>query len=132
LIGRVFYDTETERNWVGILDVVTEDLSATYIQSQLITYRENFSELDAREKSASIQQDNLSPAILVGWYHTHPGTGVFATHTDVIHHRNSFTAPWHLSLIVDPIQNLYGVFAGPECYPVYKGIVVIPEGIKLA
>lgn len=42
---------------------------------------------------------------IVGWFHTHPGLGVFYSGDDVVVHSAAFTLPWHVGLVVDPIKN---------------------------
>lgn len=42
---------------------------------------------------------------IVGWFHTHPGLGVFYSGDDVVVHSAAFTLPWHVGLVVDPIRN---------------------------
>ncbi|MEK7812549.1 MAG: Mov34/MPN/PAD-1 family protein [Candidatus Desantisbacteria bacterium] len=39
---------------------------------------------------------------VVGWYHTHPGLGLFMSHYDSFIHNNFFSLPWQLALVVDP------------------------------
>lgn len=41
---------------------------------------------------------------IVGWFHTHPGLGVFYSSDDVVVHSAAFTLPWHVGLVVDPIR----------------------------
>jgi proteasome lid subunit RPN8/RPN11 len=40
---------------------------------------------------------------IVGWYHTHPGIGVFFSRDDLFIHKHFFKEPWHLALVVDPL-----------------------------
>ena len=40
---------------------------------------------------------------IVGWYHTHPGLGVFFSADDVVVHSAAFVMPWHVGLVIDPI-----------------------------
>ncbi|MFN2189280.1 MAG: Mov34/MPN/PAD-1 family protein [Candidatus Promineifilaceae bacterium] len=40
---------------------------------------------------------------IVGWYHTHPGLGVFFSADDVVVHTAGFVMPWHVALVIDPI-----------------------------
>jgi proteasome lid subunit RPN8/RPN11 len=47
---------------------------------------------------------------LVGWYHTHPGFGVFLSGMDLFIHQNFFPDPWHIAVVIDPIQRHFGVF----------------------
>ncbi len=41
---------------------------------------------------------------LIGWYHTHPGFTAFFSGTDSFMHENFFTQPWHVALVIDPIN----------------------------
>ncbi len=47
---------------------------------------------------------------IVGWHHTHPGFGIFLSGYDMFIHRNFFTAPWHIALVVDPKAKEFGFF----------------------
>ncbi len=49
-------------------------------------------------------------AIMVGWYHTHPGFGIFLSGMDQFIHQNFFTQPWHVALVLDPIAKTSGYF----------------------
>ena len=50
--------------------------------------------------------------VTVGWYHTHPGLGVFLSGTDLFAHRSFFgDQPWYLAVVVDPRSGEQGVFA---------------------
>jgi proteasome lid subunit RPN8/RPN11 len=44
---------------------------------------------------------------LLGWYHTHPGFSAFFSEADRFLHENFFTQPWHVALVIDPIQGDY-------------------------
>ncbi len=41
---------------------------------------------------------------IVGWFHTHPGLGVFYSADDVIVHSAAFVMPWHVGLVIDPLR----------------------------
>jgi proteasome lid subunit RPN8/RPN11 len=47
---------------------------------------------------------------MVGWYHTHPGWGVFLSGMDLFICENFFAQPLDLALVVDPCQNDVGWF----------------------
>jgi proteasome lid subunit RPN8/RPN11 len=47
---------------------------------------------------------------IVGWYHTHPGLGVFLSGQDLFIQRSFFTAPHQVALVVDPSTGTWGVF----------------------
>lgn len=47
---------------------------------------------------------------IVGWFHTHPGLGVFYSADDVVVHSAAFVMPWHVGLVVDPTNEEAGLF----------------------
>ncbi len=49
-------------------------------------------------------------AVIVGWYHTHPGFGIFLSGMDQFIHQNFFTQIWHTALVLDPIAKRSGFF----------------------
>lgn len=50
-------------------------------------------------------------AVIVGWYHTHPGFGIFLSNMDLFIHHNFFTQKWHLALVLDPVGKRSGFFS---------------------
>jgi proteasome lid subunit RPN8/RPN11 len=51
---------------------------------------------------------------IVGWYHTHPGMGVFLSHYDTWLHSNFFPEPWQVALVVEPVSATGGFFVRPK------------------
>ena len=49
-------------------------------------------------------------ALIVGWYHTHPGFGPFLSAHDLFIQSNFFGHPGHVALVLDPVQHLFAVF----------------------
>ena len=49
-------------------------------------------------------------AVIVGWYHTHPGFGIFLSGMDLFIHQNFFTQKWHVALVLDPRACRMGFF----------------------
>ncbi len=49
-------------------------------------------------------------AVMVGWYHTHPGFGIFLSGMDQFIHQNFFTQIWHVALVLDPQGRKSGFF----------------------
>jgi proteasome lid subunit RPN8/RPN11 len=47
---------------------------------------------------------------IVGWYHSHPGFGIFLSEHDLFIHRNFFSGASQIALVVDPLQGQEGVF----------------------
>jgi proteasome lid subunit RPN8/RPN11 len=48
--------------------------------------------------------------LTVGWYHTHPGMGIFMSHYDLWLHRHFFPEPWQVALVVEPVAAAAGFF----------------------
>lgn len=59
-----------------------------------------------------LQQRNDYPDLFVtGWYHSHPGFGIYLSSSDEFIHRNFFgNQPWYLALVVDPFSDEWGIF----------------------
>ena len=49
-------------------------------------------------------------AVMVGWYHTHPGFGIFLSGMDLFIHQNFFTQKWHVAMVLDPQARRSGFF----------------------
>jgi proteasome lid subunit RPN8/RPN11 len=49
-------------------------------------------------------------AVMVGWYHTHPGFGIFLSGMDKFIHQNFFTQIWHVAFVLDPLAHKSGFF----------------------
>lgn len=50
----------------------------------------------------------------VGWFHTHPGHGIFMSGTDKSNHA-LYQHPWQVALVLDPHSQKSGFFVGPKC-----------------
>ncbi|RZU29750.1 Mov34/MPN/PAD-1 family protein [Edaphobacter modestus] len=51
---------------------------------------------------------------LLGWYHSHPGHGIFLSTTDLNTQALWFRQQWHVALVYDPISSTLGAFCGPQ------------------
>ena len=47
---------------------------------------------------------------IIGWYHSHPGLGVFMSREDEFIHSSFFADPWHVAIVVDPVYHNWGCF----------------------
>jgi proteasome lid subunit RPN8/RPN11 len=54
---------------------------------------------------------------IVGWYHTHPGFGVFMSGTDQNTQRQIYGTDWHVAIVFDPVRRDYGIFYGKDSTP---------------
>ena len=48
---------------------------------------------------------------IVGWYHSHPGFGIFLSGHDLFIHENFFRSSSQIALVIDPHARTEGVFA---------------------
>lgn len=57
------------------------------------------------------EQERLHPELrTLGWYHSHPVSGVFFSDKDLFIHRNFFALPWQIAVVVDPREPRLGLF----------------------
>jgi proteasome lid subunit RPN8/RPN11 len=61
---------------------------------------------------------------ILGWYHTHPGHGIFLSDMDLFIHKNFFSLPWHLAFVFDPQALEEGLFAWRQGNMVVESFVV--------
>lgn len=56
---------------------------------------------------------------IVGWYHTHPGFGVFLSGMDTFIQENFFNQPYQVAIVIETKQNELGCFAWKDgkCAP---------------
>ena len=47
---------------------------------------------------------------IVGWYHTHPGFGIFLSGMDLFIQNNFFNQPWQIATVYDPKAEEEGTF----------------------
>lgn len=47
---------------------------------------------------------------ILGWYHTHPGFGIFLSDMDLFIHGNFFNLPWQVAFVYDPHSGQEGLF----------------------
>lgn len=105
LIGDVRVDPMCPRPYIVIQDILPAlhtDAGQTHVTFTQNTLVQLNRELEERFPGKRF----------VGWYHTHPRLGVFLSSHDTWLHRNFFTDPTHVALVVDPYYEQAGFF----CY----------------
>ena len=66
---------------------------------------------DSWEHVHRVLESDYAGDRIVGWYHSHPGFGIFLSGHDLFIHRNFFSDRSQIALVVDPIARVEGVFA---------------------
>ena len=110
--------------------LVTASLSAPQLAAR--SAAQPSSELDVIDDPASpstltfdaAQLDDLARQVartypgqrIVGWYRSHPRSGIFLTDQDLSVQRELFGQPWQVGYVYDPVQGQRGFFgwSGPE------------------
>lgn len=101
LVGNLFYDDDGPYLHINHIirgkEAREEASNVTFTHS---TWEHIHKEMDAKHADARI----------VGWYHMHPGFGVFLSEVDVFAHTHFFNAAWQVALVVDPKGQSEGFF----------------------
>lgn len=61
---------------------------------------------------------------ILGWYHTHPGFGIFLSGMDLFIHQSFFGAPDQVALVYDPLSGDEGLFVWEKGSPVRRRFLV--------
>ena len=106
-------DKEVGGFLVGTLDDGTAHVAASVpaLRAQSGTTNVTFTHDVWEDVLATVDDDHPGEAI-VGWYHSHPGFGVFLSDHDKFIHANFFPDPVMVALVVDPLSGEAGWFAG--------------------
>ena len=105
LLGQVF------RSDRGVVTVLTEAVAAVSTDSGLghVTFsHDTWADLYQYLESLATDAD------IVGWYHTHPGFGVFFSSQDRFIQDNFFSGPGQVGIVVDPVAKSAVLFASYE------------------
>jgi len=65
---------------------------------------------DTWEHIYKIKDRDFPDARIVGWYHSHPGFGIFLSDHDTFIHKNFFSAPEQFAWVYDPYSDEEGCF----------------------
>lgn len=60
------------------------------------------------------QKQDFPKTTIVGWYHSHPGHGIFLSGTDLNTQRLSFKQIWQIAVVYDSIRPDIGFFYGAD------------------
>ena len=68
-----------------------------------------------------VRDEEYPELSMVGWFHTHPGFGIFLSGYDKFIHQNFFNLPWQIAFVLDPIAHEQGIFGWKE-----KDLIKVP------
>jgi proteasome lid subunit RPN8/RPN11 len=62
------------------------------------------------QKIQAVMDRDHPDSRIVGWYHTHPGFGIFLSGMDLFIQDNFFNLPWQVAFVYDPVAAEEGMF----------------------
>ena len=68
---------------------------------------------------------------IVGWYHTHPGFGIFLSNMDAFIHNNFFSMKWQPAYVFDPQAETDGFFFARGNSIEREDVVIVPDASPL-
>jgi proteasome lid subunit RPN8/RPN11 len=67
---------------------------------------------------------------VLGWYHTHPGFGIFLSGMDLFIQENFFSLPWQVAFVYDPVGGDEGLFVWRSGAPVREPFLVEEDAVS--
>jgi proteasome lid subunit RPN8/RPN11 len=108
LVGRLYQDEAGPFLKVDTtIDALHAEEKGTELTFTHATWEHIHKEMDSKHKGKRI----------VGWYHTHPGFGIFLSDRDLFIHQSFFNLPYQVALVYDPKSHAHGVFVWHENEP---------------
>lgn len=107
LVGHPFRSQEDDRVFVVITGAIPQDSRNRGVAHFTV----------GPEETAAVRQEieeQYPGQVAVGWYHSHPGHGVFLSGQDMVIVRSIYNASWHIALVIDPSRKEEGLFIGPN------------------
>jgi proteasome lid subunit RPN8/RPN11 len=101
LVGNVYHDAAGP--WLYVEHAI-EGNGATQRAAQVTFTAETWQHIQ------SIMDRDYPDKRILGWYHTHPGFGIFLSDMDVFIQENFFPEPWQIALVYDPKAKEEGLF----------------------
>ncbi len=123
LIGLPYTDTITGKTFVDVRAAIP----AFYSEGSPTSLQFN---PEAWEYISGLIEESFPGHIVVGWFHSHPGLGVYMSGTDRATQRSFYAHPWNLALVVDPLAHDSAWFAGAGCIPLrIRDIILYAAGL---
>lgn len=118
LLGTVYHDSKGP--WCLIDASVRGNFSAGK-QTQVTITSETWTHVN------EVRDRQFPEKKFVGWYHTHPGFGIFLSGMDDFIQANWFAEPWQIALVYDPKSREDGVFIWREGKTINEPFMVVPD-----
>lgn len=107
-LGGVLIGDYCQENRVKFIKI-SDFIEAKNTQGNNSHIRFNHETWNAIERERKLRKNSEEKQML-GWFHTHPGWGIFLSQDDLFIHQNFFNLPWQVAMVVDPLQREQGFF----------------------
>ncbi|MBC7978909.1 MAG: Mov34/MPN/PAD-1 family protein, partial [Myxococcales bacterium] len=84
----------------GTIDALHAEEKGAELTFTHATWEHIHKEMDAKHQDKRV----------VGWYHTHPGFGIFLSDRDQFIHKSFFNLPFQVAFVYDPKSREHGMF----------------------
>jgi proteasome lid subunit RPN8/RPN11 len=118
LVGNVHHDATGP--WLYVEHVI-EGNHATQRAAQVTFTADTWAHIQA------VMDRDYPDRRILGWYHTHPGFGIFLSDMDVFIQDNFFGEPWQVALVYDPGAKEEGLFLWKAGKPRPDRFLVEPD-----
>lgn len=126
VVGEAYFCPETRKHYTEIVG----SIAATHTVGNAVHFQftpECWSSIFRNQKQY------YPGSTIVGWYHSHPGHGIFLSGTDLNTQRLSFNKIWQIAVVFDPQRREIGYFYsanGIRIEPIYLGNSSSSEQLK--
>lgn len=100
MVGSVIEGSGT----VVIVEDVIRGTHMTHSRGSVTFTHESWTEINRAK------DERFADKRIVGWYHSHPGFGIFLSNHDLFIHQNFFNLPWQVAFVTDPTAHSHGCF----------------------
>ncbi|MBD2552005.1 Mov34/MPN/PAD-1 family protein [Limnothrix sp. FACHB-708] len=107
LVGNAYYCSAEQKHYTEIVG----SIPAPYTIGNRVHFR--FTP-ECWQEILRTQKEHYPQTTIVGWYHSHPGHGIFLSGTDLNTQRLSFGKIWQIAAVYDPIRREIGYFYGEQ------------------
>lgn len=95
------------------------------IESPLTDERAGRFSADSWQQAHRLARTRHPGKTVLGWFHTHPGTGLDLSSEEVGVHQRFFTEPWQVVYVVDPVQR------ERNFHVKQRGVVCAADGFRI-
>lgn len=120
----ILQDSRNERGGILVgypfINLQDKNRKFVYIKGHIPTESNNFSvghfnvSPEELSRARNEMEEKFPGLIAVGWYHSHPGHGVFLSSQDMQIVRSIYNADWQLAFVNDPLQKKDAFFYGSK------------------